>query len=573
MIILVFGSIELFNAQQGIKNDAKAYDQQDSRYLANYVQMYMDDITGEADIVSTSPDTVRAIKGRDIPHLNEIANNLKRYNARSVVVSFIDGDGNILYSTKNINISTIRSYDWYAEASKSQTAYVTGIYNSSELNDYAIALLDPIQDDHTILGRTMIVILPDTLQDDIQSQVVNPYENILIVDRNGRIISHDDRTKTELYTNVSSDIAVHEVLQGKEGVIEDSDAWDHQARISAYFPTPDLGWGVIVSTPTKFVYDSLENEARMMLGMLAIFVIGLLVLGFFVSNYLTAPIIHLSETMRNISHGNYRERARIERTYEIGDLALQFNAMMDDLEQAQNERKNAKESAELYVDILGHDINNMNQVAIGYIELTLDSLRDENCHRSLLEKTREMLFNSSTLIENVRKIQRIKAGEVKPEIIDLDQLLKAIIDKYSVVQGRDIRINYDAECECTVLASELLRDVFANLITNSIKHSTGPLAIDVNMTSTQENGKAFCKVAVSDTGPGIPDNIKKVLFNRFSRGSTEAKGSGLGLYIVKSLVENFKGRVWVEDRVPGDYRGGCRFIVVLPEFDHGKDSL
>ena len=64
---------------------------------------------------------------------------------------------------------------------------MTGIYNSSEQNGYAIALLDPIQEDHTILGRTMIVILPQTLQDDIQSQVVNPYENILIVDHDGRI--------------------------------------------------------------------------------------------------------------------------------------------------------------------------------------------------------------------------------------------------------------------------------------------------------------------------------------------------------------------------------------------------
>ena len=100
LIILVFAVFELFNAQQGIKNDTKAYDQQDSRYLANYVQMYMNNITSEVDIVSTSPDTVRAINGRDIQHLQEIANNLKRYTAQSVVVSFIDGDGNILYSTK-----------------------------------------------------------------------------------------------------------------------------------------------------------------------------------------------------------------------------------------------------------------------------------------------------------------------------------------------------------------------------------------------------------------------------------------------------------------------------------------
>ena len=189
LIILVFGGIELFNAQQGIKNDTKAYDQQDSRYLANYVHLYMDNITSEADLVSTSPDTIRAINARDIPHLTEIANNLKSDAAQSVIVSFIDGDGNLLYSTKNINISTVRSYAWYGDASKSTTKYVTGVYYSNTLNDYAIALLDPIQENHSIVGRTMVIILPQTLQDNLQSQVINPYENVLIVDRNGLVIS------------------------------------------------------------------------------------------------------------------------------------------------------------------------------------------------------------------------------------------------------------------------------------------------------------------------------------------------------------------------------------------------
>ena len=79
-----------------------------------------------------------------------------------------------------------------------------------------------------------------------------------------------------------------------------------------------------------------------MLGVLAIFVTGLMLLGFFVSNYLTAPIIRLSETMQNISRGNYTERAGIRRADEIGDLAVQFNAMMDELEHAEDGEKKLK---------------------------------------------------------------------------------------------------------------------------------------------------------------------------------------------------------------------------------------
>lgn len=69
---------------------------------------------------------------------------------------------------------------------------------------------------------------------------------------------------------------------------------------------------------------------------------------------------------------------------------------------------------------------------------------------------------------------------------------------------------------------------------------------------------------IDDNGPGVPDDMKEMIFNRLSRGDTKAKGSGLGLYLVKSLVESYSGRVWVEDRVKGNHTQGARFVVMLP---------
>ena len=69
---------------------------------------------------------------------------------------------------------------------------------------------------------------------------------------------------------------------------------------------------------------------------------------------------------------------------------------------------------------------------------------------------------------------------------------------------------------------------------------------------------------VEDDGPGIPDDFKSRIFNRMLKGTDKAKGMGLGLYLVKSLVDSYGGRVWVEDRVPGDHTKGARFVVMLP---------
>ena len=191
-------------------------------------------------------------------------------------------------------------------------------------------------------------------------------------------------------------------------------------------------------------------------------------------------MIHLSQTMQKISAGSYNERAMIRRNDETGDMAQKFNAMMDELAHAEKAREDAKEEAELYVDLLGHDINNMNQVALGYIELSMDAIQHGNYDLSLLEQTKETLFNSSGLIDNVRKIQRIKAGELEPEVIDLGSLLSDIIGKHRSIPGRDVRIDFHRTSDCNVLASNLLRDVFLNLFDNAIKHSTGPLTIDID---------------------------------------------------------------------------------------------
>jgi PAS domain S-box-containing protein len=226
--------------------------------------------------------------------------------------------------------------------------------------------------------------------------------------------------------------------------------------------------------------------------------------------------------------------------------------------------EDAKEQAELYVDLLSHDINNLNQVAIGYAELAISEMNTGAKNPPSLEKTIEMLLNISRLINNVRIIQRVKAGEIMPKMIDLGSLLYETIDRYKSVRGRKVVINFNCQSRCHVMATELLQDVFSNLISNAIKHSVGDITIDIDMRKTRYDGIEYCTVSVSDNGPGIPDEKKKALFTRFMRGTTKAKGTGLGLYLVKSLVETFKGYVWAEDRVSGDHTKGSKFVAMLP---------
>ena len=234
--------------------------------------------------------------------------------------------------------------------------------------------------------------------------------------------------------------------------------------------------------------------------------------------------------------------------------------------------KAAKNQAELYVDLMGHDINNMNQIAYGYLELALDKLNNtgklEKGDQSLIANPIESLKNIANLISNVRKIQREKSGAYKPEIVDIGKMLEQVKDQYSNALRRDLVINYIPETQCFVIANELLHDAFTNLVGNAIKHSSGPLAIDILMSKVVDGDKSYCKIIVQDNGPGIPDDLKNKLFERLNLTESRAQGKGFGLCLVKMLVDDYSGQFWVEDRVKGDYSGGAKFIIMLPAVEN-----
>jgi PAS domain S-box-containing protein len=231
----------------------------------------------------------------------------------------------------------------------------------------------------------------------------------------------------------------------------------------------------------------------------------------------------------------------------------------------EEELAEAKEIAELYLDLMSHDINNVNQAALGYMELAIDAKTLEQA-KELMKNSYEALENSSKLIENVSKIKKIKTRSLKYHAIDLCDIIKSLKEQYSHLSGSDVAINLKQEGGCHVVANDLIRDVFSNLITNAIKHSDGvrPLMINISVEPVKENGQQYYRITVEDNGPGIPDELKGKLFEKFKRGRTKASGKGLGLFLVKSFVKDFNGKIWVEDRVQGDHTKGARFVVMLP---------
>ncbi len=233
---------------------------------------------------------------------------------------------------------------------------------------------------------------------------------------------------------------------------------------------------------------------------------------------------------------------------------------------AEEELANAKARAELYLDLMGHDINNMHQIALGYLELARDMQADAD-GREFLDRPIEVLQRSARLIKNVRKLQKLHDEVFQIEPVDVARVLADLQQEFGGVSNKSITLNLNACKHCHVQANELLNDVFSNLVSNAIKHTGDHADIIIDLDVVKDQGQRYYRIFVEDDGPGIPDEFKGKIFNRLLKGTEKAKGMGLGLYLVKSLVGSFDGRVWVEDRVPGDHSKGAKFVVMLPALE------
>jgi PAS domain S-box-containing protein len=268
----------------------------------------------------------------------------------------------------------------------------------------------------------------------------------------------------------------------------------------------------------------------------------------------------------------YRSKDGRDGAFEINASRINFNGRpaglitaLDITEHKRSEMalKEAKAQAELYLDLMGHDINNMHQVALGYLELA-EEMEENESMKELLARPREVLLRSARLIDNVRKLQKLQDGTYQARPVELVKVLADVVKEYEAVPGKKLNLEKHFTDYGYVEANELLYDVFSNLVSNAIKYSGSHARVTISLERVQENGKHYYRVSIEDNGPGISDSFKQKVFNRLLRGDAGAKGMGLGLYIVKSLVDSYKGRVWVEDRVPGDHTKGAKFVVLLP---------
>lgn len=227
-----------------------------------------------------------------------------------------------------------------------------------------------------------------------------------------------------------------------------------------------------------------------------------------------------------------------------------------------------KQRVLFYNDLLCHDIRNFTQTALGLFDLLDGEGVLDDGQRRLLQMCQRQSRRTRDLINRVRTLAQLEdeGGEVSVPMPLSPALSEAIGGLYESFPDRSITVHSPAAKDLFVSASPLLPELLYNLFSNGVAHnpSTRP-TLWIRLAETQRDGKPFVDVAVEDDGPGIPDERKRWVFERYSR--MDKRGSGIGLSLVKALTHQYGGTVWAEDRVVNDWSQGVRFVAALPQVE------
>ncbi len=264
----------------------------------------------------------------------------------------------------------------------------------------------------------------------------------------------------------------------------------------------------------------------------------------------------------------------LRETLDISDAAREKSQRAEaQLEQAYEKERQLNQLKDQLLISISHELRTPLTGLLGYLELLLDfdERLDKTTHDDFLKQAfrecQELQFLVNTVLDALNADQQPAPLEIAN--IPLLPVVEDVLAQFDPRVRAEHPVFLEVAEQLTVYANEhYLQQVLRNLLSNAFKYS--PRSTPVNVSALcEERGEGEANrvlISVKDVGPGIPPDELPLLFGRFVRLQRDISGSirgtGLGLYLSKQMVEKMGGRIWVESSgVAGE---GCRFCFALP---------
>lgn len=286
-----------------------------------------------------------------------------------------------------------------------------------------------------------------------------------------------------------------------------------------------------------------------------------LLAGIWTTGALTTPLTRLSEAVARVADETFEEPEDLpyERSDEIGDLSRAFRTMTKHL--AELDRMKAE-----FMSVAGHELKTPINVIRGYAKLIEEELSAEltEPQREILDAIAEQTRIMSRLASRLLDIGRLEAGSYRMEVeeVHVEDLLTGLTRAFEVLaQQQKIRLRTEVADTAPTTVDvdpDMLRDeVLGNLVSNALRFT--PEGGEVRVRVWGEGEEVVFEV--SDTGPGIPEEQRDHIFEKYYQGDrTRSMGAGLGLAVAQEVVEAHGGRIAIQE----EEARGATFRVSFP---------
>ena len=239
------------------------------------------------------------------------------------------------------------------------------------------------------------------------------------------------------------------------------------------------------------------------------------------------------------------------------DAVLWYARDVTEIKEYEQEIEDHRDKLEILNHVLRHDVRNDLQLIGGYVD-TLASQQDHQNKQEFIETIKKSVSHAVETTETARELADVMlSNQTGTEYVDLKAVLTTESSKINSSYP-EVSINHETPIpSIQIAASEMISSVFFNILKNAVRHNDKEdIEIDIAVTENKET----VTVHIADNGPGIPDSQKEAVFGKGEHG-LKSPGTGMGLYLVDTLVTSYGGEVWIEDNDPE----GAVFLVELPK--------
>ncbi|WP_416829071.1 sensor histidine kinase [Ectobacillus polymachus] len=386
------------------------------------------------------------------------------------------------------------------------------------------------------------------------------YQIYLVDDQGGKTYFGSSFRKQNIDNNVVSSVLNGQVYHGIANFPKKlfiTGFFDNELRNTVGIPFQSDG-----KRYALFLRPDIElqfGEMRIFFAQLLLFGVGLTVLLVFISTrYIVKPIRKLTMATKKIAEGQYNIQLEVNRKDEIGTLAQSFTRMTASL-------KRLEEMRQEFVSNVSHEI----QSPLTSIQGFSQALRTEQVSEEQRQQYLSIIEEESRRLSAMSKqLLTLASLDKEHNILELttfdvsEQIKQIFLTTRWYWQEKELAIDIDLPSLSISGDKRLLHQVWMNLIYNSIKFTEKGGTIFV---SAQMDNCGAIHVIVEDTGKGIPEEDLPYVFDRYYKGDKSRKreesGSGLGLSIVKKIIDLHKGTITVHSTIGK----GTRFEVILPQ--------